>query len=547
MCGIFAILNNTTFSEPFLKTQFETGQSRGPENSKFKKINNIYFGFHRLAINGLGNESNQPFEQNDCVLICNGEIYNYKKLYSMFNITPNTMSDCEIIIHLYLKFGMEYTLQLLDGCFAFCLYDNKNNKFFIARDMFGLRPMYLFNSNKCLGISSELKQLVGLSNVSTLTIIEPLNQVKPSTFREFNLVNNKWKQVNNKQYYYFPPINIATQHDTTDITKNINIYLTRAVRKRIIDTTDRPVACLLSGGLDSSLITSIVSRFVQNLETFSIGMPNSVDLEYAKKVSKFLGTNHKTIQLSEDEFFNAIPKVIKNIESYDTTTVRASVGNYLVSKYISENSDAKVIFNGDGSDELTGGYLYFHKAPNEFEFDRECKNLLANIYKFDVQRSDRSISSNGLEPRTPFLDREFVNYYLSIPPHIRCHNKNTCCEKILLREAFNDNTYLPKEVLFRTKEAFSDGVSGLEKSWYEIISEKVIDKLREEFSIINIDKAINCYRDSHNPPTTPEQLYYRKYFDYYFPNSEKTLPYFWMPKYVNAKDSSARSYSVKKE
>ena len=547
MCGIFAILNNTSFSQPYLQSQFEFGKSRGPENSKFQKINNIYFGFHRLAINGLSDASNQPFTLEDCVLICNGEIYNYKKLYSMFNITPNTMSDCEIIIHLYLKFGMEYTLQLLDGCFAFCLYDNKNNKFFIARDIFGLRPMYLFNSNKCLGISSELKQLVNIYNVSTLTITETLNQVRPGTFREFNFIDNRWRQMYDKSYYYFPLINIATQHDQSEITYNINQYLTRAVKKRVIDTTDRPIACLLSGGLDSSLITSIVSRFVPNLETFSIGMPNSVDLEYAKKVAKFLGTNHKTVQLSEDDFFKAIPKVIKTIESYDTTTVRASVGNYLVSKYISENSDAKVIFNGDGSDELTGGYLYFHKAPNAFEFDRECKNLLSNIYQFDVLRSDRSISSNGLEPRTPFLDRELVNYYLSIPPHIRCHNLNTGCEKILLREAFNDNTYLPKEVLFRTKEAFSDGVSGLQKSWYEIISEKVVDKLREEFSIINIDKAINCYRDSHNPPTTPEQLYYRKYFDYYFPNSEKTLPYFWMPKYVNAKDASARSYSIKKE
>ena len=545
MCGIFAILNNTTFSNAYLKGQFELGKSRGPEHSSLEKINDILFGFHRLAINGLNKESNQPFQFDDCVLICNGEIYNYKQLYSMFNITPNTMSDCEIIIHLYLKFGIEYTLQLLDGCFAFCLYDNKNKKIFIARDMFGLRPLYLFNSNKCLGLASELKQLVSLANISTLTITEPLNQVKPGTFRVFESIDNKYIETINQPFYYFPLINLTNKENELEtISHQINYYLTNAVKKRVIDTTDRPIACLLSGGLDSSLITSIVSRFVPNLETYSIGMPNSVDLEYAKKVSKFLGTNHKTVQLSEDEFFKAIPKVIKSIESYDTTTVRASVGNYLVSKYISENSDAKVIFNGDGSDELTGGYLYFHKAPNEYEFDRECKHLLSNIYQFDVLRSDRSISSNGLEPRTPFLDKEFVNYYLSIPPHIRCHNKHTGCEKILLREAFNDNTYLPKEVLFRTKEAFSDGVSGLQKSWYEIISEKVVDKLREEFSIINIDKAINCYRDSHNPPTTPEQLYYRKYFDYYFPNSEKTIPYFWMPKYVNAKDSSARSYSI---
>ena len=203
MCGIFAILNNITFSQPYIEAQFKNGESRGPETSKLEKINKIYFGFHRLAINGLTDLSNQPFQISDCVLICNGEIYNYKKLYAMFNIIPTTMSDCEIIIHLYLKFGIEYTLQLLDGCFAFCLYDTKKCKFIIARDIFGLRPMYIFNSNKCLGIASELKQLVNLYTSSTIMIHEELNQVKPGTFRVFEEQNYKWVQTSNKQYYYF--------------------------------------------------------------------------------------------------------------------------------------------------------------------------------------------------------------------------------------------------------------------------------------------------------------------------------------------------------
>ena len=248
--------------------------------------------------------------------------------------------------------------------------------------------------------------------------------------------------------------------------------LINAVKKRLL--SDRPIACLLSGGLDSSLITSIVVKLLKEktnkkLETFSIGLPGSTDLVYARKVANYLDTNHKEILLSEDDFFNAIPEVIEKIESYDTTTVRASVGNYLVSKYIAKNSDAKVIFNGDGSDELTGGYLYFHKAPNNLLFDYEVKNLLNNINYFDVLRSDKSISSCGLEPRTPFLDKTFVNTYLSIPLYYR-KPTSVEIEKKILRESFID--FLPDDILYRKKEAFSDGVSGNNRSWFEIIAEK---------------------------------------------------------------------------
>ena len=194
--------------------------------------------------------------------------------------------------------------------------------------------------------------------------------------------------------------------------------LKNAVKKRV-NNTDRPIACLLSGGLDSSLITALVSEYYDSekngpLKTFSIGLPGSEDIKYAKKVADFLKTDHTSIEMSEKEFFDAIPEVIYAVETYDTTTVRASVGNYLVSKYISKHCDAKVIFNGDGADEVMGGYLYFHKYPNQLDFDRECRRLVSNIHTFDVQRSDRSISSNGLEPRTPFLDRGFVQAYFFV-------------------------------------------------------------------------------------------------------------------------------------
>lgn len=307
--------------------------------------------------------------------------------------------------------------------------------------------------------------------------------------------------------------------------------LINAVKKRLL--SDRPIACLLSGGLDSSLITSIVVNLLKDktknkLETFSIGLPGSTDLVYAKKVANYLGTKHTEILLTEDDFFNAIPEVIEKIESYDTTTLRASVGNYLVSRYISQNSKAKVIFNGDGSDELTGGYLYFNKAPNSLLFDFEVKHLLQNIHYFDVLRSDRSISSCGLEPRTPFLDKTFVNTYLSIPLYYRKPEGNEI-EKKILRDSFME--FLPRDVLYRKKEAFSDGVSGNDRSWYQVISEK-LDK---------IDIPIFEHNEKHMCPKTKEQMYYRYLFEQKYPKRENVIPYFWMPKWSNTTDPSART------
>ena len=321
----------------------------------------------------------------------------------------------------------------------------------------------------------------------------------------------------------------------------INASLHQAVKKRVF-TCDRDIACLLSGGLDSSLITSLVNKYYKEktgkkLKTFSIGMNGSEDLRYAKMVADFLQTDHTEICLAEEDFLDALDNVIMNVETYDTTTIRASVGNYLVSKYITEHSDAKVIFNGDGSDEVTGGYLYFHCAPNHIEFDLECKRLLNNIHFFDVLRSDRTISSNGLEARTPFLDKHFVNTYLSISSQLR-YKTNKRVEKYLLRKAFDNDVTLPKEVLWRTKEAFSDGVSKQTKSWFEIIQEH-IDPIIGDIDINTIE---NC----HNKPTTKEQLYYRNVFTKYYGENYKLIPYFWMPRFVDATDASARTLNIYK-
>ena len=543
MCGIFAILNQEINNNIY--KSFLLGKKRGPENSIIiagDESNNIILGFHRLAINGLDSISNQPINLNNITLICNGEIYNYKELSKNYNFKLNTNSDCEVILHLYLKFGINKTLIMLDGVFAFILIDNNNNKLFIARDRFGVRPLF----QRCINnyiycFSSELKVLSNLNfieNNESDTIVS----FKPATYSEFTKdINNIYINSNENTYFYnFPSIN-NNLIDLSIINNLIVENFKNAVYKRVIGTTERPIACLLSGGLDSSLVCALVKKYYgNNIETYSIGLEGSEDLKYASIVANYLKTKHTNIIVTEDEFFNAIPIVIQTIESFDTTTVRASVGNYLIGKYISENSNAKVIFNGDGSDELMGGYLYFNACPNSEEFDKECKRLLTDISYFDVLRSDRCISSHGLEPRTPFLDFNWVNAYLTIPSFIRNHCINNNCEKYLIRNAFYtlEPDLLPKEILWRRKEAFSDGVSSINNSWYKIIENRILN--------LYINKVISQQIDPYiiDQDTTLEKAYYKFLFNQFYKGYENIIPYYWMPKFLNANDASARSLPI---
>lgn len=612
MCGIFALINNrSTFNENIVDECFMLGKSRGPEDTEHKQIgDNVYFGFHRLAINGINSTSNQPLCIDNITLICNGEIYNYKELYSLINVQPQTNSDCEVIIHLYKRFGIEYMLTLLDGYFSFIIMDasniNEEPTIYVARDHYGVRPLYLFSTIKSkltteetelnkdeyeithdnvIGFASELKSLsrllvksnkklahLKIPHNNNFYLTKPFSNENGNNTKEFNIIQyppgtySKLCKPNKINAYYafdiyckkyadFPFVSHITPHidnieckysmdfdetskESLNVFKTVYDGLSNAVQKRVVGTTDRPIACLLSGGLDSSLVAALVAKNYSNqLETFSIGMPGGEDLKYARMVSEHIGSRHTEIIIQEDDFFDAIPHVIRTIESYDTTTVRASVGNYLVAKAISQYSNAKVIFNGDGSDELTGGYLYFHHAPDALSFDKEIKRLLSDIYLFDVLRSDKSISSNGLEPRTPFLDRGFVQTYLSLPLKYRYTPGKP--EKWLLRRSVEqfDPTLLPKEVLWRTKEAFSDGVSAQSRSWYEIITEKVN----------NINYNLTQYSSgTYLYPTTTEQTYYRTIFDKEYPYCEKIIPYFWMPKFINANDASARTLNIYK-
>lgn len=553
MCGIFALLNNYHFCLDDIKQQFMKGQNRGPEFSKLEtSYLKMILGFHRLAINGLNTESNQPLVINNIVLICNGEIYNFKEIYSLLDITPKTSSDCEAIIHLYLHFGIEQTLTMLDGVFSFVLFDNRitddlNNKIYIARDPFGVRPLYyLKNSHEQMyGFASELKCLETIYNSNTNFTLE---QFTPGTYTVFNLsgkVNSLWEPIYENIPYFIPQFSyhLCTNTYDDDIYKSISRFFNYTIHKRCV-TTERPIACLLSGGLDSSLVAALVNNYYkktniqQQLETYSIGLEGSEDLKYAKIVANYLGTKHTEVIVTEKNMFDAIPEVIYAIESYDTTTVRASIGNYLLGKYIKANSDAKVIFNGDGSDELFGGYLYMNKCPNDIEFDKECRRLLKDIHLFDVLRSDKSISSNGLEPRTPFLDKSFVNYILSISPKFRNHKNTNKCEKYILRESFTTKYFsdwenkqiLPDEILWRKKEAFSDGVSSQGNSLYKILQSQIATSL-------------NGLTVEYDANIQTEKYYYKLIFDKHFQNCEHIIPYFWMPKYTDAEDPSARTLS----
>ena len=522
MCGIFSYKGNR-YNWSDLTEAFDLINYRGPDNSHYNKVDTeIYFGFHRLAIVGISNSGNQPMEHpddNSLTLICNGEIYNYLELANKYGFDLKTGSDSEIILQMYKKVGIEKTVNELDGVFMFVLYDANKNTLIASRDPMGVRPGFLGNKKNEIFISSEAKPL--------MDFCDKVAPFPPGTWWSSNNIN----QYN--RYFYYQADRID-EFDEDIICDKINSLLTDAVKKRLM--SEREIGCLLSGGLDSSLITSLVSKYQQSgqLNTFSIGMRGSIDLEYSQIVANYLNTKHHQIEISENEFLDAIETVIYNIESYDTTTVRASVGNYLVSKYIKENSDCKVIFNGDGSDEVCCGYVYLKNAPSSNDLQLESERLIKEIFYFDVLRSDRSISCNGLEARTPFLDKSFVKYYLSIPAELKQFDGIDRLEKHLLRKAFHNHNVLPNEVLWRRKCAFSDGVSSQKKSWHKIIQYHVDDIITDQEFL----EQKNNYQ--HCPPQMKESYYYRKVFDSFFTNQNNLIPHYWMPKWASTTDPSAR-------
>jgi asparagine synthase (glutamine-hydrolysing) len=544
MCGIYAYLGKKYRIQDLLE-YFRLTYYRGPDDQKMvclgRDDHRVILGFHRLSIIDVHADANQPLYLNNLVLICNGEIYNYKELIRDHELHVHTGSDCEVIIHLYKKYGIEKAIQMLDGVFAFVLFDGNTGELVVGRDPFGVRPMFMgkTDDDETL-ICSEIKSIHAMCKGGTI------KQFPGGCWMKIKYGQPKSEQIPIRYYEYkYPVVNPMGTYPSEFIDMicaGIRDRLVTAVIKRLM--SDRPIGSLLSGGLDSSLITGIVAREFKKrgkgkLRTFVISIGNGPDLAYARKVADYIGSDHHEIILTEKEFLKAIMEVIYNIESYDTTTVRASVGNYLVAKYIKQNTDVTVVYNGDGSDEQSG-YIYLANAPSTDAFQHELERLLSEISFFDVLRSDRSVSSHwSLEARTPFLDKDFVQYYMSIDPKLKMYSEGDKIEKYLLRRAFADEKIIPDEVLWRRKEAFSDGCSDKARSWHTIISEHV----NEIYSDEEFEARVKFIE--HNKPQLKESLYYRDIFEGHFGKKHvNVIPHFWMPNWTDQIDPSARELEV---
>jgi asparagine synthase (glutamine-hydrolysing) len=527
----------------------------------------MFWGFHRLSINGQTPESNQPFFIKNCRLICNGEIYNFRALIKEYGLESEytSKSDCEIIIHLYRKIGMGETLRKLDGVFALVLHDYENKCTFIARDPVGVRSLFIGSCDKNsyetgIIVTSEIKAISNeYHNIMQFPPgcyafykdgNSPVNLYKPGIYFESYYEN----LTINQNFFYRSgsvstsknPVSILRSYhyniveDTEEnICKNIATLFEEAVVKRLM--SDRKVGALLSGGLDSSAVVAVMCRHMpaKDLNTYSIGLAGSTDLVWARKVADYLGTNHHEVCLSEEEFLSAIKETIYQIESYDTTSVRASVPNYLISKYIFNNSDDCVIYCGDMSDEIFGSYRGFMKAKTDEEFHAENVRMVRDVCYFDLLRSDKSISGAGLEARVPFADKKFLQYVMSIPARYKRFD-DTRIEKYIFRKAFQG--LLPDDILWRRKEAFSDGVSGHGRSWFQIIREHIESRAGEDeyYNYNRYITAMGVDTKIHNMPYDAESLFYRNIFVNLFSDCEETIPYFWRHPFCEEKDPSAR-------
>lgn len=546
MCGIFCLVrffqNSSDWSDAIKALSLL--EARGPDCTNYKvlKVNEnveIFMGFTRLAIMDQSSDGVQPFvNEHSNAVICNGEIYNFKNLIQDYNLDKTKIKcDCKVILPVFQKVGFKHMIRdELNAEFAMVLFDFVNKKLYAARDRYGVRPLFYGYNKKTnlIGFASELKVLHNFMDF--------IEQVKPNLIYTIDLNlepgANQFDfdfSVRKSVYYSYHNLsaNLALDADAINyIHDQLNYYLTEAVAKRL--EADRPMGFLLSGGLDSSLIVTIASKILspENIVCFSIGFENSPDVEAAKKVVQYLGIpNHHIINLDLNQSLQILPTVIKDIESYDVTTIRASVCQYLLAKYIKENTEIKVLFSGEGSDEVSGSYRYFRDAPNVSEFHWETIRLLADLCYFDNLRSDRTMASNGLEVRIPFLDFEYVEFITKINPKLKMYSKNNM-EKQILRDSFKD--YLPNDILYRSKEAFSDAVSSNEINWAKNIQEIAAQKYTNQ----DLDNSTYTF----NKPLTLDALYFRDIFNNFYPNRCNVIPYYWLPKFQKESviDPSAR-------
>ena len=440
MCSIMALSKKHVSMEKF-QANFAKTNSRGPDMMRVETIGDCVLGFQRLAIMGLDESGMQPFLLHGNAVVCNGELYGFreeKKILEGQGYVFKSDSDCEIILPMYEQYGVDM-FEKLDAEFAMILYDAKKQTVLAARDPIGIRPLfYAYDAEGSIMFASEAKNLVGLSD--KVMPFPPGHYYEDGKFICY-------KDLSKRQTY--------SSDDVETACKKIKELLVKGVEKRL--DADAPVGFLLSGGLDSSLVCAISQKILDKpIKTFAIGMnEDAIDLKYAKEVADYLHSEHHEIIINKDIVLSSLEEVVKILGTFDITTIRASMGMYLICKAIHEQTDIRVLLTGEISDEIFG-YKYTDFAPDAESFQEEAEKRLRELYMYDVLRADRCISVNSMEARVPFGDLDFVKYVMSVDPKIKMNIYNK--GKYLLRHAFEDGDYLPYDILFREKAAFSDAV-----------------------------------------------------------------------------------------
>ena len=515
MCSIIGYCGHCDDLAAF-QAGFDRTISRGPDDSRIVDVGQGLLGFHRLSIMGLHPEGMQPFVLNGSFVVCNGEIYGFEKLRQELSkeYTFVSQSDCEVLLPMYEKYGVGM-FAMLDAEFACILFDGKNKKFIAARDPIGIRPLYYgYDKSGVIVFASEPKNLTGL--VGEILPFPPGHYYCDGKF---------------VCYCDIAAAERCLPDGLETVCSGIHDRLVAGVRKRLV--ADAKVGFLLSGGLDSSLVCAIAAQESSKpIRTFAIGMSgDAIDLKYAQQVADYIGSDHTPVIISKEDVLAALEPVIELLGTFDITTIRASIGMYLVCKYIHENTDIRVLLTGEISDELFG-YKYTDFAPSAEEFQKESQKRIRELHMYDVLRADRCISVNSLEARVPFGDLDFVKYVMDIDPELKLNKYNK--GKYLLRHAF-EGDYLPHDILWREKAAFSDAVG-----------HSMVNYLKEYAENYYTDEEYerNRTKYTHAQPFTKESLLYREIFEKYYPGQGQMIVDFWMPNKnwegCNVNDPSAR-------
>ena len=518
MCSIMGYCDYCADVRAFMQG-FEATASRGPDDSRVVDTGHGLLAFHRLAIMGLTPEGMQPFELDGSYVVCNGEIYGYRALRERLanKYSFRSGSDCEILLPMYREYGTDM-FAMLDAEFALIIYDGVTAEYIAARDPIGIRPLYYgYDDAGVIVFASEPKNLTGLCR--RVLPFPPGHYYKDGKFICYNDIAH---------------VDAVCYDDIDTVCRNIHDKLVAGVDKRLV--ADAKVGFLLSGGLDSSLVCAIAAkRSEQPIRTFAIGMQSdAIDLKYARQVADYIGSDHTEVIMTREQVLDSLDEVIHMLGTYDITTVRASMGMYLLCRWISKNTDIRVLLTGEISDELFG-YKYTDFAPSPEEFQRESEKRVRELHMYDVLRADRCISANSLEARVPFGDLDFVRYVLSVDPakKMNVYGKG----KYLLRRAF-EGDYLPHDILYREKAAFSDAVG-----------HSMVDYLKQYaeglYSDEDYEEARSKY--THAMPFTKESLLYREIFERYYHGQSEMISDFWMPnkswRGCDVNDPSARVLS----